>query len=52
MIESAEATAVEVYTIAGTMAQSQVVSGTAVISMEKGVYIVKVADKVAKVIVK
>ena len=52
MIESAEATAVEVYTIAGTMAQSQVVSGTAVISMEKGVYIVKVADKVVKVVVK
>ena len=52
MIESAEATAVEVYTIAGTMAQSQVVSGTAVISMEKGVYIVKAADKVSKVVVK
>ena len=52
MVESAEATAVEVYTIAGTMAQSQVVSDTAVISMEKGIYIVKVADKVVKVVVK
>ena len=52
VVEAAEATTVEVYTIAGTLAQSKVVSGVATIAMEKGVYIVKVADKVAKVIVK
>ena len=52
VVEAAEATTVEVYTIAGTLAKSQVVSGVATIAMEKGVYIVKVADKVAKVVVK
>ena len=52
VVEAAEATAVEVYTIAGTLAKSQVVSGVTTIAMEKGVYIVKAADKVAKVVVK
>ena len=52
VVEAAEATAVEVYTIAGTLAQSKVVSGVATIAMQKGVYIVKAADKVTKVIVK
>ena len=52
VVETAEATAIEVYTIAGTLAQSKVVSGTTTIAMEKGIYIVKVADKVVKVAVK
>ena len=52
VVEAAEATAVEVYTIAGTLAKSQVVSGVTTIAMEKGVYIVKAADKVVKVVVK
>ena len=52
VVEAAEVTTVEVYTIAGTLAKSQVVSGVTTIAMEKGVYIVKAADKVAKVVVK
>ena len=52
VVEAAEATAVEVYTIAGTLAQSKVVSGVETIAMQKGVYIVKTAGKVLKVIVK
>ena len=52
VVEAAEAIAVEVYSIAGTMVAEKVVSGTSTIALAKGVYIVKAADKVTKVIVK
>jgi hypothetical protein len=51
-VEVAAATAVEVYSIAGTMVAERVVSGTSTISLAKGVYIVKADDKVEKVVVK
>ncbi|MBO5721446.1 MAG: T9SS type A sorting domain-containing protein, partial [Bacteroidales bacterium] len=52
MVETVEAANVEVYTIAGVLVNAQTVSGSATIEMPQGVYIVKVADKVEKVIVK
>ena len=51
-VEVAEATAVEVYSIAGTIVAEKVISGTATIALEKGVYIVKAANEVVKVVVK
>ncbi|MBR5533042.1 MAG: discoidin domain-containing protein [Bacteroidales bacterium] len=51
-VEVAEAANVQVYTIAGTLVSEQTVSEKATIAMTQGVYIVKVADKVSKVIVK
>ena len=52
VVEVAEATTASIYSIAGVLVSEQTVSDKATIAMEKGVYIVKVADKVAKVIVK
>lgn len=52
VVETSETANVEIYTIAGVLANAQAVSGTATVAMPQGVYIVKVADKVAKVIVK
>ena len=52
MVETVEAVNVEVYTIAGVLVNAQTVSGSATIEMPQGVYIVKAADKVAKVVVK
>ncbi|MBQ3555773.1 MAG: T9SS type A sorting domain-containing protein, partial [Bacteroidales bacterium] len=43
---------VSVYSIAGTLVAEKVISGTSTIALAKGVYIVKAADKVTKVIVK
>ncbi|MBR4118814.1 MAG: T9SS type A sorting domain-containing protein, partial [Bacteroidales bacterium] len=51
-VEVAEATNVEVYSIAGTLVAEKVISGTSTIALAKGVYIVKAADKVTKVVVK
>ena len=51
-VEAAEATNVEVYSIAGTLVAEKVISGTSTIALAKGVYIVKAAEKVTKVIVK
>ncbi|MBR2476247.1 MAG: discoidin domain-containing protein [Bacteroidaceae bacterium] len=51
-VETAEATNVEVYSIAGTLVAEKVISGTSTIALAKGVYIVKAADKVTKVVVK
>ena len=51
-VVTAEAANVAIYSIAGVLVSEQTVSETTTIAMEKGVYIVKVADKVAKVIVK
>ena len=51
-VEVVEATTVSVYSVAGTLVAEQQVSESAVIALEKGVYIVKTADKVAKVVVK
>ncbi|MBP3353703.1 MAG: T9SS type A sorting domain-containing protein, partial [Bacteroidales bacterium] len=51
-VEVAEATAVEVYSIAGTIVAEKVITGTTTIALEKGVYIVKAANEVVKVIVK
>ena len=51
-VEVAEATNVEVYSIAGTLVAEKVISGTSTIALAKGVYIVKAAEKVTKVIVK
>ena len=52
VVEVAEAATASIYSIAGVLVSEQTVSDNATIAMEKGVYIVKVADKVAKVIVK
>ena len=52
VVEVAEAATASVYSIAGVLVSEQTVSEKATIAMEKGAYIVKVADKVAKVIVK
>ena len=52
VVETAKPANVEVYTIAGVLVNAQIVSGSATIEMPQGVYIVKVADKVEKVIVK
>ena len=51
-VEVAEPTTVSVYSIAGTLVAEKVISGTSTIALAKGVYIVKAADKVTKVIVK
>ena len=51
-VVTAEVANVSIYTIAGVLVSEQTVSETTTIAMEKGVYIVKVADKVAKVVVK
>ena len=51
-VEVLEATNVEVYSIAGTLVAEKVISGTSTITLAKGVYIVKAADKVTKVVVK
>ena len=51
-VATAEAATVSIYSIAGVLVSEQTVSETTTIAMEKGIYIVKVADKVAKVIVK
>ena len=51
-VEAAETTKVEVYSIAGTMIAEKVISGTSTIALEKGVYIVKAANEVVKVVVK
>ena len=51
-VEVAEPTTVSVYSIAGTLVTEKVISGTSTIALAKGVYIVKAADKVTKVIVK
>ena len=51
-VEVAEATTVSVYSVAGTLVAEQQVSESAVIALEKGVYIVKAAEKVVKVVVK
>ncbi|MBP3354240.1 MAG: discoidin domain-containing protein [Bacteroidales bacterium] len=51
-VEVSEATAVEVYSIAGTIVAEKVISGTTTIALEKGVYIVKAANEVVKVVVK
>ena len=52
VVEVAEAATASIYSIAGVLVSEQTVSDKATIAMEKGVYIVQVADKVAKVIVK
>ena len=52
VVEVAETATASIYSIAGVLVSEQTVSEKATIAMEKGVYIVKVADKVAKVIVK
>ena len=52
VVEVAEAATASIYSIAGVLVSEQTVSDKATIAMEKGVYIVKVAEKVAKVIVK
>ena len=52
VVEVAETATASIYSIAGVLVSEQTVSDKATIAMEKGVYIVKVADKVAKVIVK
>ena len=51
-VATAEAATVSIYSIAGVLVSEQTVSETTTIAMEKGIYIVKVADKVAKVVVK
>ena len=51
-VKVAETTKVEVYSIAGTMIAEKVISGTSTIALEKGVYIVKAANEVVKVVVK
>ena len=51
-VVTADAANVSIYSIAGVLVAEQTVSETTTIAMEQGVYIVKVADKVAKVIVK
>ncbi|MBR4118813.1 MAG: T9SS type A sorting domain-containing protein [Bacteroidales bacterium] len=51
-VEVAEATNVEVYSIAGTLVAEKVISGTSTIALAKGVYIVKAEDKVTKVVVR
>ena len=51
-VEVAESTTVSVYSIAGTLVAEKVISGTSTIALAKGVYIVKAAEKVTKVIVK
>ena len=51
-VEVAEPTTVSVYSIAGTLVAEKVISGTSTIALAKGVYIVKAAEKVTKVIVK
>ena len=52
VVETAEAANVSIYSIAGVLVSEQTVSAKTTIAMEQGVYIVKVADKVAKVVVK
>ncbi|MBP3353704.1 MAG: discoidin domain-containing protein [Bacteroidales bacterium] len=51
-VEVTEATTVEVYTIAGTLVSEQVVSEQTTIALQNGVYIVKAANEVVKVVVK
>ena len=51
-VATAEAATVSIYSIAGVLVSEQTVSETTTIAMEKGIYIVKVSDKVAKVAVK
>ena len=51
-VVTAEAANVSIYSIAGVLVSEQTVSETTTIAMEQGVYIVKVADKVEKVVVK
>ena len=51
-VEVAEATSVSIYSMAGTLIAEQQVSESAVIALEKGIYIVKASDKVVKVVVK
>jgi hypothetical protein len=51
-VVTAETANVSIYSIAGVLVSEQTVSETTTIAMEQGVYIVKVADKVAKVVVK
>ena len=51
-VVTADAANVSIYSIAGVLVAEQTISETTTIAMEQGVYIVKVADKVAKVIVK
>ena len=43
---------VDIYSIAGQLVNSQVIGNGSLISMPQGVYIVKLADKAVKVIVK
>ena len=52
VVETAEPANVSIYSIAGVLVSEQTVSAKTTISMEQGIYIVKVADKVAKVVVK
>ena len=51
-VEVAEATSVSIYSMAGTLVAEQQVSESAVIALEKGIYIVKASEKVVKVVVK